>query len=41
MRMLQLAIVFARLSMARWHGDARARHLAAVAAYFGSTDDAP
>lgn len=41
MRMLSLGIVFIRLRLARWHGDARERHLAAVASYLGRADHAP
>ena len=41
MRMLGLCMVFVRLRLARWHGDARESHLAAVASYLGRADHAP
>lgn len=33
MRWLRIHIALARLAMARWHGQCRERHLAAVHAY--------
>lgn len=35
MRLIRIYLALIRLRLARWHGDSRERHLAAVATYLG------